>query len=193
MGLFDHLFKPRPEGVERIIEAPLRASGLVEKTAPRADESAPDPDTAFLQPKGYATGTATSAAVAQSQGFLPVLPGPRKAPIDRKPAPAEDLQAGANEIVLTVGDVLPRIPVALLRPGPRDLKRVLRFHIDELSSDITRGRPGVALSLIAAQCPELFHSPIGDDDDMEIRLPLQKLVEQVGRIRAGAPAAAAHP
>src|SRR5260221_3949288 len=180
MGLFDQLFKPRSEGsVERIVEAPLRASGLVEKKTSPADETEPDPDTAFLQPKGYAPGTATSTVGGQSQGFVPVLPGPKRAPIERKPAPAEDSRAGVNEIVLTVGDVLPRIPVALLQPGPRDLKRVLRFHIDDLSSDITRGRPGVALSLIALQCPDLFRTQIGDDDDMEIRLPLQKLVEQV--------------
>lgn len=180
MGLFENLFKPRPDGtLERIVEAPLKASGLVERAPDVEGEEPPDPTTAFLQPKGYAPGTSAAGPGAQNPGFVPVLPSAKRPPgPERKTEPSS---GGPSTVVLTVGDVLPRIPVAFLRPGPRDLKRELRFQIDDLVSDITRGRPAIALSCIAEQCPELFHRPISDDEDMAIRLPLQKLVEQVGR------------
>jgi hypothetical protein len=195
MGLFDHLFKPRPDGsVERVVEAPLRASRLIEMKEEGAEEPPPpDPATAFLQPKGYAAGTSGAVLGGQNQGFVPVLPtAKRPHPTERKHTVADGATVAAEMVVLTVGDVLPRIPVAFLRAGPRDLKRELRFHIDDLAPDITRGRPEIALSCIAAQCPDLFQVQIGDAEDMAIRLPLQKLVEQIGRIRSRAPAAV-HP
>ena len=189
MGLFDHLFKPRPDdSVERVVEAPLKASRLIEMRELGVEEPpAPDPSTAFLQPKGYAAGTTNPVIGGSKQGFVPVLPAAKRAPSgERKPAP---IDGAAGQVVLTVGDVLSRIPTSFLRLGPHDLKRELRFQIADLSSDITRGRPAIALSCIAEQCPELFHTPIGDAEDMAIRLPLQKLVEQIGHLRAPAPAA----
>ncbi len=194
MGLFDHLFKSRPDdSVERVVDAPLKASSLV-RIAEGEGEAPPDPAAAFLQPKGYAPGASNPALGGQNQGFVPVLPAAKRAPPhERKVVPAEGPPSPAGEVVLTVGDVLQRIPISFLRPGPHDLKRELRFQIADLSSDITRGRPMIALSCIAEQCPELFHSPIGDDEDMAIRLPLQKLVEQVGRRAPAAPLPAAPP
>lgn len=193
MGLFENLFKPRPDGtLERIVEAPMKASGLAARAADADGEEPPDPTTAFLQPKGYAPGTDGAGPGGKNQGFVPVLPSAKRVPVpERKPAPVDGAGSGPSIVILTVGDVLPRIPVAFLRPGPRDLKRELRFQVDDLASDITRGRPAIALSCIAEQCPELFHRPITDDEDMAIRLPLQKLVEQVGRNRVSAAPVAA--
>jgi len=176
MGLFDHLFKHRADSAgERSIEERLRAPGK------GGDE--PDPQAAFLQPKGYAPGTTNPTLGGQQQGLVPVLPTARRP--TRAAAPAAPRET-ANEIILNFGDVLARIPVQFLRPGPHDLKRELRFQIEDLTSDLARGRTGVALSRIAEQCPDFFQRPITDDDDMEVRLPLQKLVEQVTRIRSGA-------
>ena len=133
MGLFDHLFKPRPEGhVERVVEAPLKASGLVEKSGAsggRADARSRRP--LFFSPRATLPAPAADLG-GQNQGFVPVLPGAEASARARaaNPLPAEESRAEADEIVLTVGDVLPRIPVAFLRPGPHDLKRELRFHID---------------------------------------------------------------
>ncbi len=174
MGLFDHLFKHRPDDAdERTIEGRRRA-------AARNDDPL-DPQAAFLQPKGYAPGAANPAIAGSQNGFVPVLPSARRPQRAAEPAV---LPSEPNEIVLIFGDVLPRIPVQFLRPGSHDLKRELRFHLEDLASDFSRGRAGVALSRIAEQCPECFNRVIGDDDDMEVRLPLQKLVEQIARIRS---------
>ncbi len=90
----------------------------------------------------------------------------------------------ADEIVLTLGDVLSRIPTDYLTPGSHDAKRELRFKINDLSSDIARGRAAVPLSRIAQLVPDIFIKEISPEEDAEVRLPLQKLVEQIGLLRS---------
>jgi hypothetical protein len=83
-----------------------------------------------------------------------------------------------------LGDVLSRIPTHYLKHGTPDPKRELRFRINDLSSDIARGRAAVPLSRIAQLVPDIFVKEIGRDEDTEVRLPLQKLVEQIGLLRS---------
>lgn len=129
----------------------------------------PDPG-AFLQPKDF-----------RPRGGGTLHPPARPAaPVAKEPPLAQ-------EIVLILGDVLSRIPTPLLQPGFHDANRELRFSIDDLSADIARGRAAVPLSKIAALCPDVFAREIAPGDDSEIRLPLQKLVEQIGLLR-GRPA-----
>ena len=180
MGLFNHLFKNKsPQGDERMEEGrqPSPLEGAAETPA------APKPDlTVFLHPKAY----------VPRGGGSPVLPGGRQTSFtggkasERKggmPAPPV-----AGEIVLTLGDVLSRIPTQLLKSGPHDAKRELRFKIGDLSSDIARGRAVVPLSRIAALCPDIFQKEVTAAEDMDVRLPLQKLVEQIGLMRSNPPA-----
>jgi len=174
MGLFNHLFKNKPpQGDERMDEGrqtPPSEGG-------NAPASAPDL-TVFLHPKAY----------VPRGGAAPVHPGPRPSgqagerPSERKtPQPAPPV---AGEIVLTLGDVLSRIPTQLLKPGAHDARREMRFKIGDLSSDIARGRAVVPLSRIAALCPDIFRKEITPAEDMDVRLPLQKLVEQIGLMRS---------
>lgn len=156
MGFLDHLFKLKPS------DEKMGDGGAT-------PEAAPDPG-AFLQPKYFVT---------RGRGSLPPAP-PNGRAAERTPPP----ERRAQEIVLTLGDVLSRIPTQLLRAGLHDATRELRFSMDDLSSDIARGRAAVPLSKIAALCPDVFAREIGPDDDTEIRLPLQKLVEQIGLLRA---------
>ncbi|HEV7869127.1 MAG TPA: hypothetical protein VGO90_15675 [Chthoniobacteraceae bacterium] len=186
MGLFDHLFKPKPDGgSEKGGESPAKhgpePDGSPEHSLPAAPGRA-----AFLQPKGHVPrGPASQPETgANAAGHLREL---KPAPFAERRPSARDQASEAvagEDIVLTLADVLPRIPPHYLHVGTPDLKRELRFHIDRLSADIARGRAAVPLSMIAALCPDLFHSPITDAEDIEIRLPLQKLVEQIGRIRS---------
>lgn len=168
MGFLDHLFKPKPneekmgEGEqERDAAAATGGDGEI-------PVSGPDPG-AFLQPKNFAPRSGGTI-------YPPTRP---VVPAGRKPSVEERRQ----EIVITLGDVLSRIPTQLLRAGFHDEKRELRFPIDDLSADISRGRAAVPLSRIAVLCPDVFSREIAPEDDSEIRLPLQKLVEQIGRLR----------
>ena len=168
MGFLDHLFKLKP-GDEKAGNGEKGGNG-------EGADTAPDPG-AFLHPKYF---------VPRRSGTLPPA-----APNAHAPEPTPLADGPTQEIVLTLGDVLARIPTPLLRAGLHDATRELRFSIDDLSSDIARGRAAVPLSKIAALCPDVFAREIGPDDDSEIRLPLQKLVEQIGLLhhRPAAPAA----
>ena len=89
-----------------------------------------------------------------------------------------------GEITLRLGDLLPRIPPRFLKPGEHDKARELRFKIDDLCEDITRGRAAVPLRQIAQLCPEIFRDELDLADEVEVQLPLQKLFEQIGPMPA---------
>ncbi len=129
----------------------------------------------FLSPKTYVPR-------ASAQVVPPTRSHP---PLEKKPVqPAEGAtSADPKFIVLTLGDVLSRIPTQFLRHGMHDAKRELRFEMDDLSADIARGRAAVYLAHIVQQCPDIFLEEVDGFDDMQIRLPLQKLVEQISLVR----------
>jgi len=177
MGLFDHLFKSKSPPAE----------DQTDETGPRTDDPAKRSDTAgrsgpptkadpsaFLHPKSFVP-----------RGVTPLTPpaksvahsGVRKPGAMASPPPPE-------VITLTLGDVLSRIPTPYLKSGTHDPKRELRFSINDLSSDIARGRAAVPLSRIAQLIPDIFVKDVTPDEDTEIRLPLQKLVEQIGLLRS---------
>ncbi|HEX4086921.1 MAG TPA: hypothetical protein VHY22_18545 [Chthoniobacteraceae bacterium] len=93
-----------------------------------------------------------------------------------------------EEVVLRLGDILPRVPAHLLKPGPHDRMKQLRFSVDELAEKISRGRASVPVERLAAACPEIFITMEGLGTEPEIPLPLQKLLEQVGLIAPKPPA-----
>ena len=163
MGFLDHLFKLK-QSDETMGEG---AGGNGEHAG-----AVPDPG-AFLHPKDF--GPRGGGGLYPP--IRPVAPGTKTPPLPKL----------GHEIVLTLGDVLSRIPTQLLRAGLHDAGRELRFAVDDLSADIARGRAAVPLSKIAALCPDVFAREIAPGDDAEIRLPLQKLVEQIGLLR-GRPA-----
>jgi hypothetical protein len=107
-------------------------------------------------------------------------PNPARASLSVRP------ESSANrEIRFELGDLLIRIPSHFLKPGPHDAKRELRFQLADLFSDITRGRATVPLSRIIKLCPEIFDERSEQSQDIDIHLPLQKLVEQIGLLPSG--------
>jgi hypothetical protein len=102
-------------------------------------------------------------------------------PAVENPPELKDPEPANREIALELGDVLTRIPAHFLHPGPHDRTRALRFQLDDLFSNIARGRATVPLSRIAEYCPEIFSAPITSAEDIDIPLPLQKVVEQIGK------------
>src|ERR1700678_4220969 len=83
-----------------------------------------------------------------------------------------------QEIVLRLGDILPRVPAQFLKPGPHDTMAQVRFSVDELAEKIARGRVNVPLNRLASVCPSVFRdSTAFPGGEQEIQLPLQKLLE----------------
>ena len=183
MGLFDHLFKAKsPPGDEKVVEHPPATESVAPAKPVDSPARTPIPQradpSAFLHPKSFVPRGAPS-----------LTPAPRPSGISApKPSERRVASAGpppaADEIVLTLGDVLSRIPAPYLKAGTHDPKRELRFKINDLSSDIARGRAAVPLSRIAELVPDIFIKEISREEDTEVRLPLQKLVEQIGLLRS---------
>ncbi len=194
MGLFDNLFKTKPDAAdEAVVEAAKR---IAEHEKARLLEAAKITPVTPAARSGIVP-TLKPGSVPLAHAYSPrslgqvVPPGRASAALpkqaDSTPAfprrvwlPAHDEPEPPSEVVLTIEDVLPRIPIDLINEHPHDLSRELRFKVEDLSADIARGRAAVSLARIAEQVPELFREPIAPDDPRQVRLPLQKLVEQIG-------------
>jgi hypothetical protein len=87
-----------------------------------------------------------------------------------------------KEIRVELGDLLPRIPSHFLKPGPHDLTHQIRFRAHHLFYGLSRGRVTATLSSIAGRCPSVFRVPIGYAEDVDVQLPLAKIVEQIGEL-----------
>lgn len=163
MGLLDNLFKPKPESDR---EKSVENSGTPDPAELHTPASKASP---FLAPQQYVPRSSVQI-VPPTRGQLQV---------EVKAAPGAGGAFAPKEIVLTLGDVLSRIPTQYLRPGMHDTQRELRFPADGFDADIARGRASVFLADIIAQCPDVFSPEAAAFDDTQIRLPLQKLVEQI--------------
>lgn len=131
------------------------------------------------------SGHSKSGTTAHAFGgaFVPAAFTPPAA-ASRKTQTTAPLPASADEIVIALGDVLPRIPAQFLRPGPHDPKLELRIPSADLSTDFARGRATVRLSILAGLVPRIFSGKISAPDDAEVPLPLQKLFAQISALPA---------
>jgi hypothetical protein len=87
-----------------------------------------------------------------------------------------------QEIMLRLADILPRVPVHLLKAGPHDDASQVKFSVDELAAKIARGRVTVPFKRLSSACPAVFRDSQEFPGEPEIQLPLQKLLEQVGLV-----------
>ena len=111
------------------------------------------------------------------------------APCDPE-TPAEPPREEEQEIFLRLGDILPRVPSHLVKPGAHDMGREIRFSVDELAEKIARGRVTVPVERLSSALPEVFETGRATENEVEIPLPLQKLLEKVGLVVAARPPAA---
>jgi hypothetical protein len=184
VGLFDNLFKSKPDpGDEGLVEAARRITETEKARLVEAEKAA---KTAGQKAPGSGNRTAHApVARAYSPRSLGQAVPPRQVPTGRGPAKGVRFGSGAEggrpqEIRLLLDDVLLRIPPEFLNDTPRDGRKEIRFRVEDVTADIARGRAAVALVRIAEQAPEIFKSPVAPTDETLIRLPLQKLVEQIG-------------
>ncbi len=178
MGLLDNLFKPKPEAdAEKAVESSGNPEpGEQHTPSAQAAGATAGKASPFLAPKIYVP-----------RASVQIVPPTRsQLQVERVAEPVRNAPVFAKEIVLTLGDVLSRIPTHFLRAGMHDTQRELRFPAAGFAADIARGRASVFLVDIVAQCPDIFLPETGEFDDTQIRLPLQKLVEQIGLASASA-------
>ncbi len=146
----------------------------VEPAEPEAPREAPP----IPLPASAAAPTGPSAAIRwridRERGLVTRFGAPAAAP-------------PPGELRLVLDDVLARIPTHCLQPGLHDPDLQLRFPSDELLAGIARGRATIPLSILAQRYPEIFRAPASPSGDVPVHLPLQKLLQQLGRARESAP------
>jgi hypothetical protein len=175
MGLLDNLFKPKSDQPEEIAES--EGEGRSPSAAAAPGGAAPP---LFLAPQPRPAVVSPFASAS-----LPVAaPQIRAEP---------KLEPSRREFVVLLGDILDRVPTSFLAAGMHDAQREVRFPQEEFTADIARGRASVRLSRIAAQCPDVFRADLGPSDDIEVRLPVQKLTEQINHAPGVAESAAPKP
>jgi hypothetical protein len=180
--------------------APPAAETATKKPAPRLPEPQRVVATSGTPlPRQNRVGTpptpqpvASAAALQMPQPVLPRSITQRLRQVPALPAPRSHETSGrfpeagvaAGDVILTLADILPQIPPGMLDLSASvDLTRTLSFPLAEISAALARGRPAVSLASVAVQCPEIFNDPEAIDGNEMLRLPLQKLLVEVGRLR----------
>lgn len=204
MALFSNWFKSKPDGSEpNGAEAPAEQS----EAAPSPEEApAPKPASvrtvrpnpvqaikvsgprarspiSLTSPTGPQVGGQSSYAAPTGRkvsfgggeprmGSAPAMP----LPTEETPAPPVNPDAVVH---LELGDFVDRIPTNLLAAANYDRHQTVDFLVSELYSDLARGRATVPASIIYHKCPEIFARPVSDTEDVEVHLPMHRLVEQM--------------
>ena len=99
------------------------------------------------------------------------------------PVPAPPEPKVKHEILLDLGDFLPRIPKQLLHGGPYEAHSKLKFDIAELADCIGRGATTIPLMQIHRRAPEIFREEILASDETEVRFPWQKVMRMLADAR----------
>ena len=84
-----------------------------------------------------------------------------------------------TEFTLSLGDLLARVPPHCVWPGRHDAARVLRIPSADVAPGLARGKAELSLARLVALAPEVFRWERGETDDPQVRLPIQKLLQQI--------------
>ena len=84
-----------------------------------------------------------------------------------------------SQFSLLLGDLLARVPPHCVWPGRHDVARVLRIPAADVAPGLARGKAEVSLARLVALAPEVFRWERGETDDPQVRLPIQKLLQQI--------------
>lgn len=92
------------------------------------------------------------------------------------------------EFELSLGEVMARVPEKFIWLGKHDERRVVRIDAVDIAPGLARGRAEISLLQLVALAPDVFRWERGETDDPQIRLPIQKLLQQIGTYTATMPA-----
>lgn len=200
MALFSSWFKSKPDGSEPADAPPTEPPAGAEAAPPplpppvaavRTVRPNPVQPVRVSGPRARSPISLTSSTGAPASFGAPPrkisfggneagaemeAPSSRALPTEPPPAPANP-----DAVVhLVLGDFVDRIPTNFLNGGEIDRAQGVDFLVSELYSDLAKGRATVPASIIYLKCPEIFARPVSDTEDVEVHLPLHRLVEQMG-------------
>ncbi len=194
---------PTSQRVQEEEEAASANSPVVENTPPRQSENVSP--TFTLTPNLPKAAPAISLT-QEAEAPAPRIPAPISlAPRSKEPEPAEPVAPTAEaprkklslnlpgapdttaapgvsatrEIILKVSDFIAKIPPHFVDEKAASADLEVRFNAADLYSDMTKGRATVPLSVIAESVPKLFKRALSAEEDVEIQLPLSKIVAQM--------------
>lgn len=170
------------------------------ENAPQVNpESNAEPTTAHKPDPAVQLAAATVAA-----GYTPEFKASARKDAPGTPATisAPGLAAAVSpqhEIILELGDFLPRIPAHLLGEQNPDPAMPLSFEVGDLADRIARGQTTLPVAEIRRRAPAIFRGEILPSENVEVRFPWQKVMKmllahrnpQGGPAPAGLTAAAA--
>ena len=91
------------------------------------------------------------------------------------------------EFTLSIGELVTRVPERCVWPGGHDARRVLRIPSSEIAPGLARGKAEMSMSRLAALAPDVFRWERGDTEPPQVRLPIQKLLQQIRSEDAASP------
>ena len=91
------------------------------------------------------------------------------------------------EFAVSLGEIIPRLPEHCVWPGRHDAGRVLRIPAADIAPGLERGRPELSLARLVALAPEVFRWERSAAEAPQVRLPIQKLLQQIRGDGASAP------
>ena len=83
------------------------------------------------------------------------------------------------EFELPLGEIIARVPEHCVWPGRHDAGRMLRIPAGDVAPGLERGKPELSIARLAALAPEIFRWERGGTDSPQVRLPIQKLLQQI--------------
>lgn len=84
-----------------------------------------------------------------------------------------------SEFELPLGEIIARVPEHCVWPGRHDAGRMLRIPAGDVAPGLERGKPELSIARLAALAPEIFRWERGGTDSPQVRLPIQKLLQQI--------------
>ena len=84
-----------------------------------------------------------------------------------------------SEFLLSLGDIIARVPQSCVWPGRHDIERMLRIPAMDVAPGLERGKPQISLVRLVSLAPEVFRWERSSSEAPHVRLPIQKLLQQI--------------
>src|SRR5256714_8963612 len=190
----------RAKGTAAVKEAPPKpvvpplekpSSERFSKTVmPNATRTLPPQDPFEMAARSTALGgqmpsvaTAVAPAVGRTISFSPNSAA-IKDQRDLPPAVALALEPQVERVIsIELSDVLTEMPEGYAKPIESiDTTRRVLLKASEVEKGMARGKPTVSLATVYQQVPEIFIRKIGDSDESQLPLPINKVLDAFAKL-----------